>query len=132
MPERSSRNLVRSKIPTDDQNNGGFGESKQNLPTRPSCPLRGKRHWLLTRRGSARSPRISPNLVTPDVISVDIHQSDEAALSSGRNRTCTIKTPAIELPLVLLAGDLSPTLPVRRRLDEPRFQKYAVWITAPG
>jgi hypothetical protein len=55
------------------------------------------------------------------VIPADIHEPDEAALLAARNRKRARKIGAVEL-LVVLAGDLPPALPVRRRLDEPRFQ----------
>jgi hypothetical protein len=69
-------------------------------------------------------PRRNANLVTPVVIPFDVDQPDAAALLAARNRKCVGKPLAVELFVVLLAGDLSPVLPVRRRLDEPRFQMF--------
>jgi hypothetical protein len=46
-----------------------------------------------------------------------------------RNRKCTSQIYVIELIVVLFAGDFPPTLTIHRRLDEPRFQVSAAWIT---
>jgi hypothetical protein len=60
--------------------------------------------------------------VAPTMVSTDVHWPDEAALRAARNRKCASKPLGVELLVVLLAADLPPALPVRRRLDEPRFQ----------
>jgi hypothetical protein len=64
--------------------------------------------------------------VTPEVIHADIHEPDEPALLAARNRKCAGKPVAVQLLVVLLAGNLLPVLPVRRSLNEPRFQ--LIWI----
>jgi hypothetical protein len=53
------------------------------------------------------------------VILVNVHQPDEAALTTAHNGKCGSKKAAVELLIALLAGDLPPVLPVRQRLDEP-------------
>jgi hypothetical protein len=67
-------------------------------------------------------PSRNHKLVTPEVIYADIHQPDEPALLAARNRKCAGEPVAVELLVVLLAGDLLSVLPVRRRFDEARFQ----------
>jgi hypothetical protein len=62
-------------------------------------------------------PRRNVNGVIPPVVPADVHQPDEAALPATRNGKCAKKPLAVEQLVVLLAGDI----PVRRRLDEPRF-----------
>jgi hypothetical protein len=62
------------------------------------------------------------NAVIPEVIPADVHQPDEVTFIGVRNRKYACKTWAVELPIVLLAGDLPPALSIRRRLNEPRFQ----------
>jgi hypothetical protein len=52
----------------------------------------------------------------------DVDQPDEAALPATRHRKCASKKLAVELFAVLAVVRLPPALPVRRRLDEPRFQ----------
>jgi hypothetical protein len=61
-------------------------------------------------------------LATPEVIPADVRQPDEPALLAARNRKCAGKLIAVELLVVLLAGDFLSVLPVRPRFDEPRFQ----------
>jgi hypothetical protein len=67
-------------------------------------------------------PRRNVKAVTPTVVPADVHDPDEAALLAIRNRKCSSQKAAVELLIVLLAGDLSPALPVFRHFDEPRFQ----------
>jgi hypothetical protein len=43
-------------------------------------------------------------------------------LHSTRNRPCAWKQLDVELLTALLTGDLLPALPVRRLLNQPRFQ----------
>jgi hypothetical protein len=74
-------------------------------------------------------PRRNHKLVTPEVIPADVHQPDESELLAARNRKCAGKPVAVELLVVLLAGDLLPVLPIRRRFDEPRFQ--LIWSCPP-
>jgi hypothetical protein len=57
------------------------------------------------------------------VIPADVRQPDEAALPATRNGKYASKPAAVELLVVFL----SPALPVRRRLDEPRFQMPNMW-----
>jgi hypothetical protein len=75
-------------------------------------------------------PRSNHKAVNPIVVPADIHQPDEAALSAARNRKCGGKSAAVQLSVVLLAGDLPPALPVRRRLVEPRFQMRTARTTS--
>jgi hypothetical protein len=90
----------------------------------PASPRAGeKRHWRNSLEKAPEDlPRRNENAVTPGIIPADVHEPDEAALSTARNRKCASKIWAVELLVVLLAGDLPPTLPVRRRLDQARFQ----------
>jgi hypothetical protein len=67
-------------------------------------------------------PGSNHKLVTPEVIPVDVHQPDEPAPLAARNCKYSGKPVAVELLVVLLASDLLPVLPVRRRFDEPRFR----------
>jgi hypothetical protein len=46
------------------------------------------------------------------VVAADIHQSDEAALPTARNDKCDSEISAVELFVVLLAGDIPLVLPV--------------------
>jgi hypothetical protein len=46
------------------------------------------------------------------MVAADIHQPDEAALPTARNDKYDSKTPAVELFVVLLAGDFRPVLSV--------------------
>jgi hypothetical protein len=67
-------------------------------------------------------PRVNPKAVIPEVIPASVHQPDDAALLAARNRKRASRTRSVDLLAVLIAGDLPPVLPVRRCLDEPRFQ----------
>jgi hypothetical protein len=62
-------------------------------------------------------PCRNPEIVPIDVIPADIHQLDEAALSTACNRKCACKPAAAELPVVLLVGAFLPGCPVR--LENP-------------
>jgi hypothetical protein len=53
------------------------------------------------------------------MILADLHHP---AILAPSNLKCASEPLAIESLVILLAGDLSPALPIRRRLDEPRFQ----------
>jgi hypothetical protein len=64
-------------------------------------------------------PRRNDKVITLGVIPVDARQSDEAALPTTRDRECGHKSLTVELLVVILAGDLPPTLPVHLRLDYP-------------
>jgi hypothetical protein len=66
-------------------------------------------------------PHTNEKLVIPVVVRADVHQPDEATLSTARNRKCGSKPAAVELLIVLLAGWM-PVLPIRRHLGELRFQ----------
>jgi hypothetical protein len=56
-------------------------------------------------------PRRDVKAVIPTVVPADIHQPDETALPAARNRKCTGKIFAVELLVVLLAGDLRQLIP---------------------
>jgi hypothetical protein len=71
-------------------------------------------------------PPRNQKLVIPVVIPADVHQPDEAALHATRNHKCASRQPAVDLAVVLLAGNLPPVLPVRPDLNQPRFQMRAV------
>jgi hypothetical protein len=60
--------------------------------------------------------------IIPAVVSANVHPPNEAALPAACNRRYTDFKAAIEFLIVLIAGNLLPVHPVRRRLDEPRFQ----------
>jgi hypothetical protein len=80
----------------------GFGSSAAvSGPGRP-----------LLEEGPEDLPPINAKAVTPKAIPADVHQPHEAALPAARNRKCACKRLAAELVVVLLAGDLPPTLPV--------------------
>jgi hypothetical protein len=55
-------------------------------------------------------PRRNASAVTPGVIPADVHKSDEAALLTARNRKCACRPEAVELLVILFAGDLPPLL----------------------
>jgi hypothetical protein len=65
--------------------------------------------------------RRNEKAVIPEVVPADVHEPDKAALPAARNRKCATKPVAVELPVVLLAGELPLALPAGG-LDEPRFQ----------
>jgi hypothetical protein len=71
----------------------------------------------LTRGGSRRSPRQKRKGSQPPVVPAHVHQPDEAALFGARNRKCTMKHGAVDLPVILLAGDLSPSANVSTSHD---------------
>jgi hypothetical protein len=97
-------------------------------PDGPSCPRAGGKRNDIEEIGclldevSEDLPRSNHKLVTPEVIPANVHQPDEPVLLAARNCKCAGKPVAVELLVVLLAGDLLPVLPVRRRFDKPRFQ----------
>jgi hypothetical protein len=57
-------------------------------------------------------PRRNASAVTPGVIPADVYKSHEAALLTARNRKCASKLEALDLLVILFAGDLPPLLPV--------------------
>jgi hypothetical protein len=75
-------------------------------------------------------PHTNEKLVIPVVVCADVYQPDEATLSTARNRKCGSKPAAVELLIVLLARWL-PVLPIRRHLDELRFQMPIARIIPP-
>jgi hypothetical protein len=56
--------------------------------------------------------------VISELIPANVHQLNEAALPAARNCKASREIPAVEFLVV----DLTPGLPVRRRLDGPQFQ----------
>jgi hypothetical protein len=86
------------------------------------CQEMGERGFCLLDEGPEELPRRNAKAVVPVVIPADLHEPDEAALLAVRDGESASKLRAVELLLVLLAGNLPPVLPVRRRLDEPRLQ----------
>jgi hypothetical protein len=74
-------------------------------------------------------PRGDHKAVIPGVIFADVYQPDETAFPATRNLKCGSKQFTVEVFVVLLAGDLLLVLPVRQRLDEPRFQMRTTWST---
>jgi hypothetical protein len=60
--------------------------------------------------------------VIPAVIPGNVHEPNEAAVAATRDRKCACKPVSVELIVALLAGEIPSLLPVRRCLDEPRFQ----------
>jgi hypothetical protein len=46
------------------------------------------------------------------VIPADVYKLHEAALLTARNRKCACKPEAVELLVILFAGDFPPLLPV--------------------
>jgi hypothetical protein len=74
-------------------------------------------------------PVRNTKLVTTGVIPADSPQPAETASRPDENFKCACKLRAIELFVVVLTGDLPPTLPVRRRLDEPHSQMSIARIT---
>jgi hypothetical protein len=101
----------------------GFGPS-----TGLFCPTRAEnesgigRISCLLAEASQDLPGRNSKDVIPEVVPADFHQPDEAELPAARNRECASKQGAIELIVVLLAGDLLPALPINRSLDEQRSQ----------
>jgi hypothetical protein len=61
-------------------------------------------------------PRGNPKAITPRVIPADVHEPDETAIRAICNRKCASHPAAIDAIVVLFAGGLSPSFPVRRRV----------------
>jgi hypothetical protein len=49
----------------------------------------------------------------PVMVPADVHEPDEAAVFGTGNCKCANQPAVVELPVVLLASDLPPALPIR-------------------
>jgi hypothetical protein len=97
----------------------GFGRSTESVRLRRAqsqSSIRGIGHSL--EAAPEDLPSGNPKAVTPRVIPTDVHEPDEVAARAVHNRKCAANPVTI---IVLSAGDLPPSFPVRRRFDEPRL-----------
>jgi hypothetical protein len=75
-------------------------------------------------------PGSNRKAATPAMVLPDLLQPDAATLPGARKRKCASRFAAVGLLVIVLMGDPAPAVPIRRRLDEPRFQMPTGWITS--